>query len=74
MNHDNAGDLGVQGITEADIANYLAHTPGFFERQAELLATIRLASPMAPAPCRCRSDRWRCCESASRAWSTRSSK
>ncbi len=45
MNHDNAGDLGVQGITEADIANYLAHTPGFFERQAELLATIRLASP-----------------------------
>lgn len=45
MNHENAGDLGVQGITEADIANYLAHTPGFFERQAELLATIRLASP-----------------------------
>jgi len=45
VNHDNAGDLGVQGITEADIANYLAHTPGFFERQAELLATIRLASP-----------------------------
>ncbi|MBU6194612.1 MAG: DUF484 family protein [Burkholderiales bacterium] len=37
--------MGVQGITEADIANYLAHTPGFFERQAELLATIRLASP-----------------------------
>ena len=45
MNQDQAGDLGVQGITEADIANYLAHTPGFFERQAELLATIRLASP-----------------------------
>jgi len=45
VNHDNAGGLGVQGITEADIANYLAHTPGFFERQAELLATIRLASP-----------------------------
>jgi uncharacterized protein YigA (DUF484 family) len=45
VNHDNAGDLGVRGITEADIANYLAHTPGFFERQAELLATIRLASP-----------------------------
>lgn len=45
MNQDNAGQLGVQGITEADIANYLAHTPGFFERQAELLASIRLASP-----------------------------
>ncbi len=45
MNHDNASDLGVQGITEADIANYLAHTPGFFERQTELLATIRLTSP-----------------------------
>ncbi len=45
MNHDNAGDLGVQGITEADIANCLAHTPGSFERPAELLATIRPASP-----------------------------
>ncbi len=29
----------IQGaITEGDIANYLANTPGFFERQAELLA------------------------------------
>lgn len=36
---------GVQGITEADIANYLANTPGFFERQAELLASIQLTSP-----------------------------
>jgi uncharacterized protein YigA (DUF484 family) len=35
----------VQGITEADIANYLANTPGFFERQAELLASIQLTSP-----------------------------
>jgi uncharacterized protein len=43
--NDTGTDLGVQGITEADIANYLAHTPGFFERQAELLSTIRLASP-----------------------------
>ncbi len=33
------------GITEADIANYLANTPGFFERHAELLATIQLTSP-----------------------------
>jgi uncharacterized protein len=35
----------VQGITEADIANYLANTPGFFERQAELLSSIQLTSP-----------------------------
>lgn len=32
-------------ITEADIANYLANTPGFFERHAELLASIQLTSP-----------------------------
>jgi uncharacterized protein YigA (DUF484 family) len=36
---------GVQGITESDIANYLAHTPAFFERHAELLASIQLLSP-----------------------------
>jgi len=36
---------GVQGITESDIAEYLANTPGFFERQAELLSTIQLTSP-----------------------------
>ena len=33
------------GITESDIANYLANTPGFFERHAELLASIQLTSP-----------------------------
>ena len=33
------------GITEDDIANYLANTPGFFERHAELLASIQLTSP-----------------------------
>lgn len=37
--------IGVQGITEDDIAAYLANTPGFFERHAELLAAIQLASP-----------------------------
>ncbi len=37
--------IGVQGITEHDIAEYLANTPGFFERHAELLATIQLTSP-----------------------------
>jgi uncharacterized protein YigA (DUF484 family) len=35
----------VRGITEDDIANYLANTPGFFERHAELLAAIQLTSP-----------------------------
>jgi hypothetical protein len=36
---------GVQGITELDIANYLANTPGFFERHAELLGAIHITSP-----------------------------
>ena len=36
---------GVQGITENDIANYLANTPGFFERHAELLGSVQLTSP-----------------------------
>jgi len=35
----------LQGITEADIAEYLANTPGFFERHAEMLAAIQLTSP-----------------------------
>ncbi len=38
-------NIGVQGITEDDIAAYLANTPGFFERHAELLASIQLANP-----------------------------
>ena len=36
---------GTQGITETDIANYLANTPGFFERHAELLGSVQLTSP-----------------------------
>ena len=32
-------------ITEDDIANYLAITPDFFERHAELLAAVHLTSP-----------------------------
>jgi len=36
---------GVQGITETDIADYLAASPGFFERHAELLGSIQLTSP-----------------------------
>jgi uncharacterized protein len=35
----------LSGITEADIANFLANTPGFFERHAELLASVQLTSP-----------------------------
>ena len=35
----------LQGITEQDIAEYLVHTPGFFERHAELLGSIQLTSP-----------------------------
>lgn len=32
-------------ITEDDIANYLANTPDFFERHAEMLAAVHLTSP-----------------------------
>jgi uncharacterized protein len=32
-------------ITEDDIANYLANTPDFFERHADMLAAVQLTSP-----------------------------
>ena len=32
-------------ITEDDIANYLANTPDFFERHAQLLGQVQLSSP-----------------------------
>ncbi|MET0312519.1 MAG: DUF484 family protein [Burkholderiaceae bacterium] len=32
-------------ITEDDIANYLANNPAFFERHAQLLASVQLTSP-----------------------------
>ena len=32
-------------ITEDDIANYLANTPDFFERHAQLLGAVQLTSP-----------------------------
>ena len=44
-NSQGATPLGVQGITEGDIADYLVASPGFFERHAELLGTIQLTSP-----------------------------
>jgi uncharacterized protein YigA (DUF484 family) len=34
-------------ITEDDIANYLANTPDFFERHAELLAAVQLTHPQS---------------------------
>lgn len=35
----------VDPITEDDIANWLANNPDFFERHAQLLATVQLTSP-----------------------------
>ncbi len=37
--------MSLQGITEEDIANYLINTPGFFERQAQVMGAIQLTSP-----------------------------
>lgn len=34
----------AQSITEEDIANFLVNTPDFFERHAELLASVQLSS------------------------------
>jgi uncharacterized protein YigA (DUF484 family) len=39
MTHD------MNPITEDDIANYLANTPDFFERHAQLLASVQMTSP-----------------------------
>ena len=44
-NSQGATPLGVQGVTEGDIADYLAASPGFFERHAELLGSVQLTSP-----------------------------
>lgn len=38
-------DHHMNPITEDDIANYLANSPDFFERHAELLASVLLTSP-----------------------------
>lgn len=38
-------DSALQGITEDDIANYLAANPAFFERHAEVLAAIQFPHP-----------------------------
>ena len=35
----------IPPITEDDIAQFLTNTPGFFERQAEVLASVQIPSP-----------------------------
>ncbi len=40
-------DAPMSPITEDDIANYLANTPDFFERHAELLASVQLTHPQS---------------------------
>ncbi|MFM7026915.1 MAG: DUF484 family protein [Limnohabitans sp.] len=40
-----SNDPQMAPITEDDIANYLANTPDFFERHAELLASVQLTHP-----------------------------
>lgn len=39
------GNDHMNPITEDDIANYLANSPDFFERHAQLLAAVQLTSP-----------------------------
>ncbi len=41
----NPNDAAMNPITEDDIADYLANTPDFFERHAQLLAQVQLTSP-----------------------------
>ena len=37
--------MSIPGVSEGEIARFLLNTPGFFERHAETLATVRLTSP-----------------------------
>lgn len=45
LNNPNFSSAIGSPITEDDIANYLANTPDFFERHAQLLAAVQLSSP-----------------------------
>ncbi len=45
MTHPHTPAQAVPPITEEDIAEFLANTPGFFERHAELLTGVVLTSP-----------------------------
>jgi uncharacterized protein YigA (DUF484 family) len=40
----------IPPITEDDIAQFLTQTPGFFERHAEVLASVQITSRTASAP------------------------
>jgi uncharacterized protein len=42
--HNTHSKQDIPPITEADIAQFLVNTPDFFERHAELLATVQLSS------------------------------
>src|SRR4249920_233863 len=37
--------MSIPGVSEGEIARFLMNTPGFFERNAEALAAVRLTSP-----------------------------
>ena len=45
MTSTSTGMSPMNPITEEDIAEFLANTPDFFERHAQLLATVQLNSP-----------------------------
>lgn len=45
MTMPNNNNAAMNPITEDDIADYLANTPDFFERHAQLLAQVQLTSP-----------------------------
>jgi hypothetical protein len=57
--HNNANAM--HPITEDDIANYLANTPDFSERHAELLASVHLNSPHGGPSASQERCRPRCC-------------
>lgn len=45
MSPDTTSGPDIAGITEDDIAHYLAANPGFFERHAALLSSVQLTHP-----------------------------
>ena len=45
MNLTHNNNAAMNPITEDDIADYLANTPDFFERHAQMLAAVQLTSP-----------------------------
>lgn len=40
-----SSESAISAITETEIANYLIHTPEFFDRHADVLASVQLSSP-----------------------------